>query len=115
MPDGMEVLTQKVEDLTAAVTRVDINTQKMSWVLSDADVGLVGQVGRLALVVKELEKSRDDHETRMRAQEIRHRTEDDNRAEVKKPLVMMAFSLLEKLIWVGLGGVLAWLWTARGV
>lgn len=109
----METLSQKVEELTAAVTRVDINTQKMSWVLSDADVGLVGQVGKLALVIKELEKSRDDHETRMRAQEIRHKTEDENRAEVKKPLLAAAFNLIEKLVWLGLVGALAWMIALR--
>jgi hypothetical protein len=34
-------------------------------------------------------------------------------AESKKPLIAMAFSLVEKLIWLGLSGVVMWLWATR--
>jgi len=113
MPDGMEVLSQKVEDLTMAVTRVDINTQKMSWVLSDPDVGLVRQVRELATVVGGLKETDQDHETRIKAIQSRHDTQDKTAAELRQPAIASFFSLVEKLLFLVISVALGWLWAIK--
>jgi hypothetical protein len=109
MPDGLEALAQKVEDLTAVATRLDLNTQKLSWVLSDENVGLIGQVRALALVVGGLKETRDDHEVRIKALQDRHTQEDKDAAEARKPIIAMGWSIAEKFIWTILLGVITWL------
>jgi hypothetical protein len=114
MPDdGMQVLTRKVDELTVVTARLDDSTQRLTWVLSDENVGVVKQLRDIALVVKELEKSRDNHEARMEAQESRHRTEDGHSAEIRQPAIASFFSLVEKLLFLVISVALGWLWAIK--
>jgi hypothetical protein len=102
MSDGIEVLSQKVNSLA------DI-TARLTWVLSDADVGLVSQVKALAVIVGEMKESRDDHEKRIQEQEARQALEDKTKAEIRQPAIASFFSLVEKLLFLVISGALGWL------
>jgi hypothetical protein len=106
-------LEVEMTDIEKEVNDLEGLTAKLTWVTSDADFGLVKQVRSLAAVIEGLKESRDDHEARIKAQEARHAAEDKSRAELRQPAIASFFSLIEKLIFAGLAGALAWLWAIK--
>jgi hypothetical protein len=111
--DAIAVLTRKLETLAEVTATLKLDGEKLRWVVSDDDVGLVQAMGKLADVIEGLKESREDHEARIKAQEARHALEDKGREQIRQPAIALFFSLLEKLIFAGLAGALAWLWAIK--
>jgi hypothetical protein len=100
-----ERITNELNELSKLTASLSSNTERLSWVISDPDVGLVSQVRQLALVVTNLKETQWQHSTRL---DFLDQCAKDMK-EARKPWQQMGISLLEKLIWLGLTGALAWL------
>jgi hypothetical protein len=74
--DAIAVLTRKLETLTETVGTLKLEGEKLRWVVSDADVGLVQEVRELASIVGGLKETQQDHEVRIKAMQCQHDAED---------------------------------------
>jgi hypothetical protein len=107
--DTADSLTQELKDLAATTSRLSANTDRLTWVISDPDVGLVMQVRQLAGIVSTVKDTQFAQGVRLSAYDVTAA----RAIEAKKPWQIMFLSLLEKVIWSILAGAVAWLWATR--
>jgi hypothetical protein len=126
-------LSEQLDALKDLLAKNTQTTERVLWIISDPETGLVrrvgdigliasrtvvdqaalaGQVQALTLTVTTIQsnqvvvmKTQGEHDDSIRLL----LKESNNGKEAKKPLIAMGYGLLEKLLWVAALGVIAWL------
>lgn len=135
MPDGSDNirLSEQLDALKDMLTKSNQTTDRVLWIISDPDVGLVKRVGdiggvtartveeQLKLIeqVKSLTANVAKIQTDQDKAKEKQDTHDDSInallkvnsdvAEAKKPIIAIAYGILEKLLWIVAVGVIGWL------
>lgn len=135
MPDGPDNirLSEQLDKLQNLVQENTRTTERVLWIISDPDTGLVKRVGDIGQVtnmtvkeqieltaqinsltgsvgeiqarqVKVMEKQ-DEHDESINALLKCN----DEAKEARKPLIAIAYGILEKLLWIAALGVIGWL------
>lgn len=104
-----ESYIKELKDLASITAKIGLNTEKLSWSISDPDVGLISQVKILAVAVSTIKETQWSHGARLDGFD---RCADDAK-EAKKPVSALFFGLLEKVLWSILIALVAVLWATR--
>lgn len=107
--EAAESLTAELKDLAATTSRLSSNTDKLTWIISDPDVGLVMQVRQLASIVSTIKDTQFSQGVRLNSYDVAA----VKAIEAKKPWQVMFFGLLEKVLWSILVALAAFLWATR--
>jgi hypothetical protein len=126
-------LSEQYETLKEMLTKNTLTTEKVLWIISDPDTGLIRRVGDIGQVtsdtvkdqliltmqVKSLSENVGQIQARQVAVMARQDAHDstikglvkcaEDSKEAKKPLVAIAYGILEKLLWIVALGLIAWL------
>jgi TolA-binding protein len=126
-------LSEQLESLKDMLTKSNQTTDRVLWIISDPDTGLVRRVGDIGKVtsdtvkeqtalttqVKQLTESLKQLQQQQNDVVKTQDTHDDNikallkvnsdAAEAKKPFIAIAYGILEKLLWIAAIGVIGWL------
>jgi hypothetical protein len=135
MADGTDNirLSEQLESLKEMLAKNTQTTERVLWIISDPDTGLVKRVGDIGQVTSDTVKDQlvltmqvnaltknveqiQERQVKVIAQQELHddainilvKCAADTR-EAKKPLIAMGYELLGKLLWVVALGVIAWL------
>lgn len=132
--DGDSIhLSEQLNVLKDLLAKNTLATERVLWIISDPETGLVRRVGdigqltnrtivdqtalaaQVQFIVADMTKMQENQNSVMTRQEAH----DDSinallafnaaAIEAKKPLVAMAYSLLEKLLWIAAVGAIGWL------
>jgi hypothetical protein len=135
MPDGPDNirLNEQLDKLQNLVQENTRTTERVLWIISDHDTGLVKRVGDigqvLSMTVKEqteltlqattlAEKLGEIQERQVKAMALQDKHDDAinelvkcaaDAKEARKPWLAVGFGLMEKLLWVIALGLIGWL------
>ena len=135
MTDGTDNirLSEQLEALKDMLTKSNQTTDRVLWIISDPDVGLVRRVGDIGQVTATTvtEQSKLTEQVKALTANVARIQIDQNKvmeeqsthddsinallkvnsdaAEAKKPLIAIAYGILEKLLWIVAIGVIGWL------
>jgi hypothetical protein len=135
MNDGSDNirLSEQLEALKDMLTKSNQTTDRVLWIISDPDVGLVRRVGDIGQVTATTvtEQSKLTEQVKSLTANVARIQTDQNKAmeeqsahddsinallkvnsdaaEAKKPLIAIAYGILEKLLWIVAIGVIGWL------
>jgi hypothetical protein len=134
MTDGDSIhLSEQLDALKELLAKNTQTTERVLWIISDPDTGLVKRVGDIGKVTSDTVKEQmvlamqvqslttnveqiQERQVKVMAQQELHddainilvKCAADTR-EAKKPLISMGYGLLEKLLWFVALGIIAWL------
>ena len=126
-------LNEQLESLKDMLGKNTLATERVLWIISDPDTGLVRRVGDIGQLtnttvreqtaltiqvrgltdsVKQLQQQQDEAKktqgTHDKAISDLMKCNDDEK-EARKPLITIAYGILEKLLWIAALGIIAWL------
>lgn len=134
MPDGPDniLLSEQLDKLQNLVQENTRTTERVLWIISDPDTGLVKRVGdigqvtnttvkeqiELAIQVKSLtENVGQIQERQVKVMALQDKHDDAindlvkcavDAKEARKPLIAIAYGILEKVLWIAALGIIGW-------
>jgi hypothetical protein len=106
-------LTKELTDLAAVTAKLNLSSEKLSWVISDPDAGIVMQVKQLASMVGEIKEKQWDCGSQLKNLDKSFEKYVDEKKEEKRPVIALAYGLIEKVLWSILVGLSTWLFVTR--
>jgi hypothetical protein len=106
-------LTKELTDLATVTQKLNLSSEKLSWVISDPDAGIVMQVKQLAKMVGDIKEAQWGCGSKLNFLDESFEKYVEEKKEEKRPVIALAYGLIEKILWSILVGMSTWLFVTR--